>query len=121
MSCNNDLNHYFDLVHQRDWCPINHYGNCGQSCPCCRAHINALDNTFYDCPTCTFNIMKKDNPHLTLPMCPAGINCKSKNKTHLRIFAHPCKYGSSCYRTSTDHLNRFTHPKGHDPFSKRKK
>ena len=35
--------------HPRGWCKINHYGMCGQNCPCCRA--NAGD-TFGVCPIC---------------------------------------------------------------------
>ena len=36
------------------WCNQNHYGQCGQSCPCCRA---AVGDTFGACPICiiTFN------------------------------------------------------------------
>ncbi len=31
------------------WCNQNHYGQCGQSCPCCRA---AVGDTFGACPIC---------------------------------------------------------------------
>ena len=35
--------------HPHGWCKINHYGMCGQSCPCCRAQ---LGDTFGACSIC---------------------------------------------------------------------
>lgn len=35
--------------HPHGWCKVNHYGMCGQSCPCCRAQVG---DTFGACPIC---------------------------------------------------------------------
>ena len=35
--------------HPMGWSPTNHYGMCGQSCPCCRAEVG---DTFGACPIC---------------------------------------------------------------------
>jgi DNA-directed RNA polymerase subunit M/transcription elongation factor TFIIS len=35
--------------HPRGWDPQNHYGMCGQSCPCCRAEVG---DTLGACPIC---------------------------------------------------------------------
>ena len=37
------------------WCNKNHYGQCGQSCPCCRAEVG---DTFGACPICIIKFNK---------------------------------------------------------------
>ena len=39
------------IKHPSVWCPKSHYGQCGQSCPCCRAHVGDI---FGVCPICSF-------------------------------------------------------------------
>ena len=38
-----------DYEHPKYWTEEKHYGQCGQSCPCCRA---AVGDTFGACPIC---------------------------------------------------------------------
>lgn len=37
------------IKHPSSWSKNNHYGQCGQSCPCCRAHVG---DTLGACPIC---------------------------------------------------------------------
>ena len=37
------------IKHPEIWSKNNHYGQCGQSCPCCRAHVG---DTLGACPIC---------------------------------------------------------------------
>lgn len=37
-------------THPEGWTQTNHYGMCGQSCPCCRAKIE--ETPFGVCPIC---------------------------------------------------------------------
>ena len=39
-----------DVSHPAGWSRTNHYGMCGQSCPCCRAEIE--DAPIGVCPIC---------------------------------------------------------------------
>ncbi len=39
-----------NTLHPKNWSHTNHYGMCGQSCPCCRAEIE--ETPFGVCPIC---------------------------------------------------------------------
>ena len=39
-----------DISHPEGWTQTNHYGMCGQCCPCCRAELE--DIPFGVCPIC---------------------------------------------------------------------
>lgn len=47
--------------HTGGWTPTNHYGMCGQSCPCCRAEIE--ETPFGVCPICWKNLDKGPLPN----------------------------------------------------------
>jgi hypothetical protein len=37
-------------MHPKSWTPAEHYGQCGQSCPCCRARVE--ETSFGVCLVC---------------------------------------------------------------------
>jgi hypothetical protein len=41
--------------HPKEWSKKTHYGQCGQSCPCCRAFVSATEKDAWEhgsCPIC---------------------------------------------------------------------
>jgi len=44
--------------HSKTWTENNHYGLCGQSCPCCRAIVEEGNDPFGVCPICWDKKMK---------------------------------------------------------------
>ena len=47
------------MEHPQYWSKSNHYGMCGQSCPCCRAIVE--ESNFGVCPICRKKRDKIDN------------------------------------------------------------
>ena len=50
-SSSRSMNHDYHSCHPTGWCPENHYGYCGQSCPCCRFKVEG-PNGFGICNIC---------------------------------------------------------------------